>query len=506
MFIQCDSGALLPHGAAGHEDRQRLVHDPVAQLALADLVVQIRELPPIFARVVLWPLGHPRSEEYRCSAGPQVLRPPGHRRGDIRPDVRLAGRCRAEEDFGDQGYGGHGHDGSDAAHQGGRERLQDPLAFGPIEVRKAFPIRPEPVPSAEGQAGTYGGDTRFETAPVRGTDSDMGETQQSSPGLGGQASQDPNEAARPRPCVGSRGAVTLGEEVAILEHPVVVEPHRHEDDISTFGNRAFDEGVHQPHLGGPRQAIPAEPTFEEDALAQASPGNEVDVAAQDLVVERVLLPAPDEVRAETLEEPLERPDTRPLTDRVAQRDRAAHGQGEEHIVGVAAVVHDVDDGAARRWVHGGPLQALGVPRHVVEDAHGGARDAETKLVVGDEVEIGNDLLDVRVEARPHGFDTDLLGASAFDGERGQVGVVQQALANPRLLHELEAVEADAVPGEKGGHIPFESKAEAAQEGGAQHLVQHHRHHPLADRPQPPHHVVDHRATSTHRGDGARRRT
>ena len=76
------------------------------------------------------------------------------------------------------------------------------------------------------------------------------------------------------------------------------------------------------------------------------------------MVERILLAASDEVAPERAEEHVERPDERPLSDRVAQRDVAQEPVRQHDEVRIRlAVDHEHGHGARRELRHRGRVAA-----------------------------------------------------------------------------------------------------------------------------------------------------
>jgi hypothetical protein len=78
--------------------------------------------------------------------------------------------------------------------------------------------------------------------------------------------------------------------------------------------------VEQPDLPGSQLPVARQPALEEDPLRHAVPGDELNVALEHRVVERLPVPAADEVRSERLEDVLQWERTRPFPDGVADRD------------------------------------------------------------------------------------------------------------------------------------------------------------------------------------------
>ncbi len=110
--------------------------------------------------------------------------------------------------------------------------------------------------------------------------------------------------------------------------------------------------------------------------------------------------APDEIRAERLEHVLERPGTRPLAHGVAHVHPARQHVRHQDVIGVGAVIHQVDDDVAfgdareRRLV----LIVDGDLEQQVDEDLGGV---VAELVIRKDVEIGDDLVDVAAGAPAH---------------------------------------------------------------------------------------------------------
>ena len=78
--------------------------------------------------------------------------------------------------------------------------------------------------------------------------------------------------------------------------------------------------------------------FEEDALGDPVAGDELDVALEDAMVERLAIPPAHEVGPEALEDILQGPDARPFSHGVGEGDVFGEHIGNEDIIGVAPVV------------------------------------------------------------------------------------------------------------------------------------------------------------------------
>ena len=101
--------------------------------------------------------------------------------------------------------------------------------------------------------------------------------------------------------------------------------------------------VEHPQLRLLERAVARQAAFDEDALRHAVLRDRADERRQHRVVQRLAIAAPDEVAAEPFEEMIERPDARPLADRVRQRDELEEHVRDEDVVGIRAVVDEVDD-------------------------------------------------------------------------------------------------------------------------------------------------------------------
>src|SRR5204863_6437677 len=113
------------------------------------------------------------------------------------------------------------------------------------------------------------------------------------------------------------------EEALVLEHAIEVEPHRNERE-HRIRPRALepDDVVEEARLRRTQTAVARELSLDEEARHAPLAHEDLHVALEYLVVERILLAASDEVAPEGAEEHVERPDERPLADRAAERDMA----------------------------------------------------------------------------------------------------------------------------------------------------------------------------------------
>src|SRR2546423_9168627 len=123
-------------------------------------------------------------------------------------------------------------------------------------------------------------------------------------------------------------------------------------------------------------------------------GDRADERREDGVVERLAVATADEVGAEPFEEVVQRPDARPLPHRVREGDELEEHVRDEDVVGVGAVVDDVDDGGVARRGLVEVAQPLALDDGAIEEVHDRARDRRAEAVVREEVELRDDLAQV----------------------------------------------------------------------------------------------------------------
>src|SRR5581483_8114000 len=95
-----------------------------------------------------------------------------------------------------------------------------------------------------------------------------------------------------------------------------------------------------------------------------------------------------------LEEMIQRPDARPLSDRVGQRDELEEHVRDEHVVGVRAVVDAVDDDRPFGCDLIEIADRCPLDHGTVEEVHDRAGDGRAETVVGQQVELRNDLAQI----------------------------------------------------------------------------------------------------------------
>ena len=135
------------------------------------------------------------------------------------------------------------------------------------------------------------------------------------------------------------------DEAFVFDNAVVVDADGNEDDVSVGVDVVVSEHVvEEAHFGLAHASVVGEPAFEEDGLAYAFFGGHVYVALEDASVEGVAGVASYEEGAHGANEHVERPDLCPFADGVGHGGLFGDEVGHEHVVHVAAVVHDEDDG------------------------------------------------------------------------------------------------------------------------------------------------------------------
>ena len=96
-----------------------------------------------------------------------------------------------------------------------------------------------------------------------------------------------------------------------------------------------------------RSAVARQPALREDPLRHAVSRDELDVLLEHRVVQRLPIPAANEIRPEALEHVLERKRARPFPDSVRDRHICREDVATQHVVRVRPVVREVDDTASR---------------------------------------------------------------------------------------------------------------------------------------------------------------
>ena len=237
------------------------------------------------------------------------------------------------------------------------------------------------------------------------------------------------------------GCVGLDQR-AILHHAVIVDRHRHEDDITAFARfEPVDDIGEQPQFRLTQCAGTAEATFGEHGLGHARLGRHLHVARQHLAVERVVVAAADEVAAEHPDEGLQRPDPRPFPHRIGQRGPVRGQPCDQHVIHVRAVVHHEDDGG----ILGHALQRVGVFRpdpHLVERARQEPGDTDGEAEIGEGREGGHDLTRVALGAFSHGIFADIMLARVIQHRAGNGGIIAQPHDRVVAPRQLEGPDRD----------------------------------------------------------------
>ena len=210
----------------------------------------------------------------------------------------------------------------------------------------------------------------------------------------------------------------LPDEVEVLQHPVVVDPYGDEDQVPReFGimDRP-DDVVQQADLGLAQAPVARQAPLDKDALGDPVLADELDVFFQHGVVEGLPVFAADDV------------------------------------VDVAAVVHDVDDDALPRYLFKG-LEVFPVDHDVIDEVEQEMRQPVPEGVVGEDIEVGDDLVDVPLDPL-QGLFRRYAVLPLVGLHRGpDSGLLHELVLDVLFLGQLEALDAGAEPVE-GGAAPF----------------------------------------------------
>jgi len=118
------------------------------------------------------------------------------------------------------------------------------------------------------------------------------------------------------------------------------------------------------------------------------------------MVQRLPETATDEIRSERLEHVFEGPHACPFAHRVAHVRAVGQHVGDHDIVHVGAVVHGIDDDIAL----GDALQrrlVLVIDGHPVQQIEHDLGEVVADLVVGQDIQLWHDLVDVLLDLPPH---------------------------------------------------------------------------------------------------------
>ena len=259
--------------------------------------------------------------------------------------------------------------------------------------------------------------------------------------------REPRERRRPR-----RDA-RLVQQGPVLEHAVVVERDGH--DVHPFREPRRAGGaehvVEESDLRGAEPAVAGQAPLGEDPLRDAVPRDELHVPLEHRVIQRFTVASTDEIGAERLEEVFEREDARPLPHRIRDRDLPGETIAGEHVVGVRAVVHQVDHDALARE-SGERLRVPYRDRRLVEQVQRSLRERVAELVVHEEVERRHDLVDVQPDPSPDGVLAEaVLHRVRAHRQRDRL-IGEERVGDVALPGELEAVHAgpEAEEGPEGG--------------------------------------------------------
>jgi hypothetical protein len=197
------------------------------------------------------------------------------------------------------------------------------------------------------------------------------------------------------------------------------------------------------------------------------------ITLQHGAVERIAGIAADEKGAHGLDQLLQGPDARPLADGKGERGPLGGEEGHQHVIHVAAVVHDKDDG--RLAVDAG--QAVFVDEadaHPVQGPRRRARHRIADAVVDVGVEGGHDLARIVVNAAPDITETFLVRIRMFGGSGLHPGIVEQAVDQHLAARQFEAWQLDRQLAADLAHHQLDATAE--EPAHARHQ-QHHQHGP-----------------------------
>jgi len=179
--------------------------------------------------------------------------------------------------------------------------------------------------------------------------------------------------------------------------------------------------------------------------------DQVDVALQHGVIERLPKAAADEVGAERLEYVLEGPGAGPFSHGVADVDAPREHVRDDHVVGVGAVVHEVHDDVVA-WNRRQGALVLVIHAHLVQQVHEDLGEVVAEFVVRQDVEVRDDLVHVGVHRASHGGLRQFVQGHVLVHGGGDGGVDLEGCLDEAALLQLVAGQAGAeiVQGVEGG--------------------------------------------------------
>ena len=249
-----------------------------------------------------------------------------------------------------------------------------------------------------------------------------------------------------RPAAPGLAGAGRAHQHAVLQHAVVVDTHGHEDQVARpLGVEGRDHVVDEAELGLAQAAVAAEAALRVDRLHHAPGGRRLHVAGQHLAVEAAARAAPHEVGAERAHQHLERPDPRPLAHGIAERGAMRRHVGDDHVVHVAAVVHDEDDAGAGLDA-GQPLVVRIAQAHAVQELSHAPCQVIADAEVGVGVEGGHDLAGVALHLPAQHLARGAGGLGLGLDRRHHVGVVAELVDEHPALGLLERGDLQLQPG------------------------------------------------------------
>ena len=384
--------------------------------------------------------------------------------GGLQFEFGPAPRGILEEDRCHQRYRQHRHDLTDRLHQVIGDAGHLALALVLAQVGEAQPVLAAPGAHRHRRAEIDAGVAEAVPVTAHGA-AQLGRAERQQRGDGLRAA-----AAR-------QLRVELAQLRAVLEHAIVVQAHRQEDQIAAPFALALVEFLEhvgqQPEARRAQPAVQGQPALGEHRLGHTALGGHLDVACQHDPIQGVAGVAPHEEGAHGTDQLLQAPDPSPFADRVGQGHPLGGQEGHQDVIHVAAVI---DHEHQRRARCDGPQRGLvgEADPHPVQQPG----DRPRHRVADPEVDVGverrHDLAHIAVNPRPDGGDR-LLGGLRMLGDRGlDARIVEQPVDQRLAPGQLERGQFDRQPAVQ----PLDHAVDAPTQEPAHARGQHqHQHRP-----------------------------
>ena len=242
---------------------------------------------------------------------------------------------------------------------------------------------------------------------------------------------------RVRPAAWHGRRIEFAHQGAIFQHPVVIDPHRDEHEVSLpLGVERRDQVAEEAEPGRAEMPVAGQAALGVERLYDPALCRHLHVARQHAAVERIIGCPPHEEPAERFNQGLQGPGPRPFAHRIAQGGAIRGQVGDDEVIRIAAVIHHKHD--ARVGRDAGQRGVVGIAEaDAIEQLQQAPGEGIAKAEIDVDVERRDNLTRIALDLAQQGR-SRLLGLLRLGLDRlHDRGVVRQAIDQHLAFCPLE---------------------------------------------------------------------